>query len=531
MLKLMLVDDEPFILQGLQILVDWEQEGFEIVAVMSNGKEALDYLKENKVDLIISDIQMPVMTGLELLETIQKEQISDARFAILTGYDDFSYAQRAIKNNSMDYILKPVRKEDILNLLRNVSKLKTESIKQDEKQQKMEDAYLARNVIALLKGKFDANNIEYVESHMQLQGGIRYVDIEVLFDWHENDEDDYDMRMLQRQLHGACREVLKENVNHFIFDVSYDEDSYDVGFIFCDNMATRSDLTEMEFFSEMLAKIEHIMLKTVRMTCGKKVSDIAALAKSYSSCCMLNSIKGFRSEKKIYIYEDEAQVNSEGVVLCKKSIDDCIMAIETNDKEEIASSVEQLYDEMQKNGGYSNVINLNINYLLFQLIHIASEHDDNVNQEEIVQYISENSFESSLQRGSCQHMKRFTLQFAEYLAGLRKNKSTGVLALIETDIKEHFAENISLKTLSDKYYMNSSYLGQLFRKKYSQSFKDYLTNYRINEAAKQLVDTDKKINQIAEDVGYKDSDYFIRKFIEIKGCTPSKYRKNSMDNY
>ena len=123
MLRVMLVDDEPFILQGLKILVDWNKEGFDIVYTASNGKEALEYLKNNEVDLIISDIQMPVMNGLELLENIQKTGVSHARFAILTGYDDFSYAQRAIKYNSMDYILKPVQKKDILALLRNVSKL------------------------------------------------------------------------------------------------------------------------------------------------------------------------------------------------------------------------------------------------------------------------------------------------------------------------------------------------------------------------------------------------------------------------
>ena len=70
MLRVMLVDDEPFILQGLKILVDWNKEGFDIVYTASNGKEALEYLKNNEVDLIISDVQMPVMNGLELLENI-----------------------------------------------------------------------------------------------------------------------------------------------------------------------------------------------------------------------------------------------------------------------------------------------------------------------------------------------------------------------------------------------------------------------------------------------------------------------------
>ena len=173
MLKVMLVDDEPFILQGLKILVDWEKEGYEIFASFSNGKDALDYLRNNEVDLIISDIQMPLMTGLELLETIQKEKISEARFAILTGYDDFSYAQKAIKYNSMDYILKPVQKKDILALLRNVSDLEKENKEKEGDRKKMEDAYLARNVIALIKGKYDENNLEYVNKHMQLSGKIR----------------------------------------------------------------------------------------------------------------------------------------------------------------------------------------------------------------------------------------------------------------------------------------------------------------------------------------------------------------------
>ncbi|MCR5847805.1 MAG: response regulator [Lachnospiraceae bacterium] len=527
MLRVMLVDDEPFILQGLKILVDWNKEGYEIVAAVSNGKEAVDYLKDNEVDLIISDIQMPVMNGLELLENIQKTGISKARFAILTGYDDFSYAQRAIKNNSMDYILKPVQKKDILALLRNVSNLERENREKEDDRHKMEDAYLARNVIALIKGKFDDNNLEYVNNHMQLSGKIRYVDIEIAGELRESDEDDYDMRVLQHQLFTICREIQKENDNHFIFDVSYDETSYDIGFIYCDNMATRVDMTEIDYLEGMIKKIEGIILKPVRMICGKRVNDISQIAKSYSSCRMLNSIKGFHSEKRVYIYEEEVQVEQKTAYLCKKSLDECIAAIEKNEKEQIEISVEKLYEEMHNLGENYNLVNLNINYLLFQLIHLATEQDDNVNQEEVIQYISENSFEESLSRGSSQHLKNFALQYADYLMSLRKNVSRGILSSIEKDIAEHYADNISLRNLGEKYYMNSSYLGQVFRKKYNVSFKDYLTNIRINEAAKQLIMSDKKINQIAEEVGYLDCDYFIRKFIEIKGCTPSKYRKNN----
>ncbi len=527
MLKVMLVDDEPFILQGLKILVDWEEEGFEIAALMSNGAEALEFLKKNKVDLIISDIQMPVLTGLELLEAIRRDNISEARFAILTGYDDFAYVQTAIRSSCMDYILKPVQKEDLITLLRKVSKLSTKNDLEKENHKKLEGAYLARNIISILNGKFDDTNINYVKNHLQLSGYMRFIDMETVVDDIKNDDEDFDARGQQHRLYDACVDIFKENANHFIFDVSHDEDRYDVGFIFCENMATRHDMTESEFLEDMLSRLETLLGASVRMLCGKQVNTIASLSKSYSSGCMLGSIKGFHSRKSIYTYEEELQVEQNSVVLCKNALDDCIKAIEGNEREEIEKSVELLYEEMKNPVSQGNVAGLNINYLLFQLIHLASKQDSEVNQEEIVSYISEHSFESSFTRGSSEHMKRFAVEYSDYLMGLRKNLSGGILADVERDIREHYGENISLKSFGEKYFINSSYLGQCFRNKYKMTFKDYLANHRINEAAILLKSTDKKISHIAEEVGYKDSDYFIRQFIKLKGLTPSKYRKSA----
>ena len=192
MLKVMIVDDEPYILQGLQLLIDWNHEGFEIDALMSNGKEALDYLADHKIDLIISDIKMPVMNGLDLLDEVERQHLSEAKFVFLTGYDDFSYVQRAIRNNCLDYILKPVSKEDLLALLHKVSNLNEEKEKVRESQKNMEDAFLASNLMSIIKGKFDENNIDFVNNHLQLAGGIRFVDIEMMTEDSSDEEDDYD---------------------------------------------------------------------------------------------------------------------------------------------------------------------------------------------------------------------------------------------------------------------------------------------------------------------------------------------------
>ena len=127
-------------------------------------------------------------------------------------------------------------------------------------------------------------------------------------------------------------------------------------------------------------------------------------------------------------------------------------------------------------------------------------------------------------------MYKFATEYAQYLNQLRKNVSGGILKDVENEIKERYNENLSLKKLSEKYFINCSYLGSLFTKKYGVSFKDYLTDYRINEAAKLLLNTNDKIVDISVAVGYKNSDYFIRRFIEIKGMTPSQYRRQKKNN-
>lgn len=528
MLRVLLVDDEPFIVQGLSVLVDWASEGFEIVATATDGKEAVAYLRENKVDLILADIKMPVMTGLELLETIRSEHLSDAYFVILSGYSDFGYAQKAMRYKCMEYVLKPVEKAQLLEILRKVARL-TENNKIDEQNKyTMQKAYLARNMIALLYGKYDQMNLEYVKNHMRLSEGIRYIDIELYTPIEKDDFEEGEMRKRQRKLYQSCVELLKEDEGHCIFDVSYDEKSYDIGFIYCDYMASMQSITEKEYLDQFIKDIEASLGHPVRMMVGKKVTDIAAVAKSYSSARVLASLEAFREKKDIYYYEEEMQVNQGGIVLCKQSLDALIQAIEQNDKILIRKCVKDLYEEIKHMGVVGDTVNLNINYLLFQLIHLATEQDDCLNQEEILHYISESSFEEGIMRGSLAHLSRFSLEYADYLAQLRKNVSRGVLADVEREVRENYAENLTLRELSKKYYVNSAYLGQLFRKKYGVSFKDYLNNYRIEQAAQKLLRTDEKIYQIAREVGYKDLDYFINRFISVKGCTPAKFRKQSV---
>lgn len=345
MLKVLIVDDEPFIAQGLQVLIDWKSYGYEVAGVVYNGMEAIEFLREHTVSLILADVKMPVMDGISLLKKIREENLSDAFFVIISGYGSFEYAQQAIKYKCTDYILKPVSKQQLLELL---GRLK-------------------------------------ITSHDQVE----------------------------------------ENNKH---------------------------------------------------------------------------------------------------VISEKLIAELIKALEENYVLKIKSIANLVYDEFDKGKMESGMVQVNLNYLLVKLTHLVVALDDSVDQNEIIHRIKKNFLEMySKENREC--FEKFMLEYAEYLNNQRNYVSGGVLCKVEREIKQRYQENLTLKELSKKYYVNSTYLGQQFRKKYGVSFKDYLNQYRIEKAAEHLLRTDEKIYLVAEKVGYKDLDYFVNKFISIKGCTPTSYRK------
>lgn len=527
LLRVLLVDDEPFIVQGLSVLLDWAKEGFEIAGMVSNGAEAVQFLKEQKVDLVIADIKMPVMSGLELLRLVREEKLSEAYFVILSGYGDFEYAREALRYECIDYLLKPVQKEELTGILEKIAAQHSISVKSQHESSQSEKAHLTRNVIALLSGKYDQINLDYVKQHLQFTELIRYVSIEL--DVMEMSEaySEEQKRQFQRQLYQNCMSDLGEEKGRYcFFDVSGQERRYDIGLLYCDKLAAESEVAETTYFNNFMKKNTHSLGVPVVMFVGCQVLDVAKLSESYRSVQVMKSMQSFRKKRMITYYGVGEENTNKSHLLCKKTIDALLRAVEQNNRDQMEQQLNLLYEEINGLGQHMELIELNINYLLFQLIHLAAEQDDDVNQEEIMCFISENEFGYGVIPGSKEHLKKFVFAYAEYITQLRKRIYSGVLGQIEKEVEQYFKENLTLKELSKKYYINSAYLGQIFQKKHGQSFKDYLNNYRMEQAVVLLVQTDKKIYEIAEAVGYHDAEYFINRFIAFKGSTPTKFRKH-----
>ncbi len=516
MLKVLLVDDEPFILQGLSVLIDWESYGYEIVKTASNGLEALEYLYENPVDLILADIKMPGMTGIELLETVRKGKVTNAYFAFLSGYQDFSYARAALCNDCVDYILKPVNKEELTGLLQRVHNLHTADEMHRMEARLQEKALFARNLIAILRGKYDALNLQYVEERLRTAGKLRYIGIEIdVRSPMVGDMAEEKKRYWQRQLYEICQELV--GFYQCIFDVYGRENRYDVGMVYCEATARRAGQSEQEYLSGLLGRIRQKIAVPVIMLVGNQVESLSGLGESFRSVAVARSFRDIRLNA-----EGSAAAGS---TLCKQTIDGLLAAVEQNEKKKIGEWVERLDREMNGSGMDLELIDINIGYLLFGLAHLAAVQNENVDQEEILRFIGHNAFEGGIIRGNRCHLYKFACEYADYLTQLRSKGTYGVLAEIEKEIRKRYAENLTLKELGKKYFVNTAYLGQLFRKNYGVTFKDYLNNYRMERAAELLMHSGMKVAEVAERVGYRDMDYFIDRFVVAKGCTPARFRK------
>lgn len=372
MMKVVLVDDEPYILEGLSVIIDWEKEGFEIVGKTQDAGEALELVKKEEPDLLISDIKMPVMSGLDMIEEMRKQDIFDTYCVLLSGYSDFEYAKRAIKNDCLDYMLKPVDKEELLNVLAKV-----------------------------------------------------------------------------RQEKSKVKPVRKKD------------------------QAVVSSFLDFDFMET-----------------------------------------------------ENSRWNPSANPIDKQKIDALIRAIETNQKDEIMELSKDLYDVFQN--AEPRVCKIAINYMLFELIHLATLVDNTINQQEVIKFICDNAFDPGQDNNDWLNMVSLMQDYGDYLVQLRGNQAQGVLGQVEIYLKENYQENITLKDLGKKYYVNAAYLGQIFKKQYGESFKEYLNKIRIEKAEDLLLHSDMKIYEIAEEVGYKDIDYFINKFISLRGCTPTKFRKRTV---
>lgn len=506
MYKVMLVDDEKLITEGLKNLIDWEKLNLEVVATANNGEEALRKLKEEKAQIVITDINMPVMTGLDLIKEV-KGKDNKTNFIILSGYDEFSYAKKAIEYGVDSYILKPIDEEELektlIKLLARIEKSKKE---------KKDVLYKNTKLLQFINGKINKEEILKIEDELNIPlRGKSYTVSSIILNKKNEDGKYINIDEIIEEYSGKNYELLHKFDGQTILINSWDL-----------NVKNEEVLKYFNFIKEkLIKKIEGDVFIAV----GDVTKDIDLLKNSLNSS---NKLKKY--------------ILTEGTNICLTSEDVTnIKDYKTNFSKEI-ERLNKIIIEKDGSGakmfleGLIDDIALtpkNIYDLSIRVVMLIDKISDEfkVDKKYVKDSLSSNIVEicSESTRDS---IKAFLASEIEELISVMYSTTkrySPVVSQIVSNIEERYSEELSLKILAYQYNINSSYLGRIFTKEVGMSFSDYLNKVKNTKAKELILETNMKINDIAKAIGYTDTSYFYRKFKKYYGICPSTLRE--MKNY
>ncbi len=503
MKKVMLAEDEEFILQGIRCIIDWEEISMKVVSMARNGREALEMFQKEPVDILVTDVEMPQMNGLDLIKEIRRIQ-PKTRCIILSGYDEFEYARSALRLDVEEYILKPVNEDQLRQALVRAAEHLDEIDR--KKIGSMEDKIGWHK---FLNGKLDGNEmaefyqvLPVIGRDEQVCGAIMKIDTKSL----ENNEGIQVILMETQKLTGKVKTIYLSPDTLFLLLYSSEETiARQAAEIFGGlqyHLESRYGI--MTFFTISAPIREYEKLPE----CYKTASRLQKyrILEGYGSCIDENYIKD-RATQDVVI--DETQLRK---MILKKDRDGALHYIEdlfiNNLRSEV--SVDVLYQLALK--------------LAILLQDIKREYK--LGQPGNMQDFSE-MIEQIYKADDIMGLKSiFISEIAEIITYLHTEDSqyTPVVKQIMAEVQKNYREDMNLKILSYKYHMNASYLGQIFQKEVGCSFTQYLSNTKNRIAKDLILNTNMKINDIAREVGYPDTSYFYRKFKQCYGVSPASLR-------
>lgn len=520
MIQVLIADDEPFIRQGLMLLVDWEALGFRICGQASNGTQALESIPNMRPDLIISDIKMPGMDGLQLAQALHEQYGGDIKMILLSGFYEFEYAKQAIKYQVKDYILKPIVKEELVQVLEAFRISFLADREEQQRRRKQEQIVLAQQMQAILLGSADPEIFASMQRRYPHADRYRCILIEP----HAETAQDPRWR------------AQIEEVRSLLDTESGTELLIDYGAALLHVVADRSSTRESfspETYIPPLPPLSDSEREETRFYVGKTVSRLEDLHESYQSCQVIKNLRFFGSSDPVHYFEytDTALFNDRPGQRERELFDALIRATEQRRSEELREHAQAIFRYFRDERIDPGIVRVHLHHLAHDLLQLI-DGDPCLADAEFMHsaFLQAHYAKLSLDE-NIDNLDEFARKCTDKLNEQQKWNAMGILAKIEAHIREHYTENLSLKRLGEHFYMNSAYLGQIFKKHYGVSFSDYLNQLRIDEAERLLRRTDHKVYEIAEQVGYRDSDYFISRFEKIKGETPAQYRKRTQSEH
>ena len=519
MFKVLLVDDEPFVTKALKVLIDWEEQGYVVCGDAKDGKDALCKIEKIKPDLVITDIRMPRLDGISLIKHCVEELNLKSKFIILSGYNEFKLALQAINYKVKDYILKPIDEDELIEKLKEIH----EEIKKEKQVETLIEStnnlFTQNFVEKLIKNQQSIVEVEWLDNKLKLKENqiLRYCIIKL--EQRYKDEFGEEQNKINKN---EILSILKSKDYFYIIKESKNK----IQVILKENV--KEDNTFHGRINNFLQEANEIDNLVVSIYLGGKINSLDKLKDSYEQCLKTMEYSFYKDKDSLIYYEQIKKPEMTFSLEKTLSVSTVVKAIEMGEYSEIQKELATVFKQFQSSLAPVEAVKIYINNVVIKTMKIMVELGGEVDLfSKKYSYFVYNMENFNLQEVQEKTLK-FCLKSSCYIKELQQGNSMGVINEIEKYIKENYMNDISLKALSEKYYMNSVYLGQQFKRYFGVNFNDYLNELRIEEAKKQLSRTNKKIYEIAESVGYKNTDYFVSRFQKFTNMSPSKYRKMAL---
>lgn len=533
MYTVMLIDDEPLILEKLRHVIDWENEGCRIVAEARNGAEALRLCRDLKPQLIFSDIYMPLMDGIELAEEI-KSFLPESLVILISGYNEFSYAQKAIEAGVFRYLLKPIRAGELTKILAEAKECLAARRQATEEKIRLQN--LIRKNLPGLREKFFIKLINGELGPEDLQAQLAFLEIEVqgklwgtiLFQF-----DNY-LQLVKETSEAELQfykfhllDLVKKRFTTPCFLYAFINKPNEIVLLY-----SLEEAAQEKAIYETILAVQDEILRTDGVSfsagIGGLYPNLVAQDRSYQEARLALEFKIWTGGNALIPYKDIENSKS-GRLLHHREQETLSSLLREGNYTKTTAFLEQLFANL-KTENYllmpKSFLRLTILDLVNQIIRSLLEFNGSPDElygpafdpvREIEKFDTLEQLQSWL--------TRLTKQAVEFINNHKQKVGRNFVEKARQFIEDNFRDpELNLDKVADHVYISSCYLSRLFKEVTTYSFTEYLNRRRIKEAKRLLLTSPAKIYAIAEAVGFRDSHYFGIVFKKITGLAPSDYR-------
>ncbi len=538
MFKLLVVEDEEMIRNKILQNINWKENGFDEVFQASDGVEALEIVKNHTVDILITDIQMPKMSGIELIREV-KSTNKHIKTVIITAYAEFEYAKESVKLNVNDYILKPFKSKDLLEIvIRLVEEIHRErserieienlrkKLRENRKilQEKLLNDLLGNNFVGDIDNSLDYLDMSFMKNREFFIAAVNIDNfVEMMKDESEEQKYIFNLSLFNYVTKFLLEYDMNNDISTILTPV-YTVINYKIDQIV---IAVFQDVDTCIPVIEALSESSRKELGFgITIGIGNTYQNLAHTHISYKEACSAAMLGCVYGRGIVYKFNDlnlgnKVYSKQLHILVETKLYDDLKVGAFDEIKKDIVEIITQIKNSKLELDTINTVI-YNIMLLSCKTINELGFNVFEIMGEDFSLHFDVKEIDNLIQLE--EWFMSFFSRVNEYITQKRSNRNENLIAKVKEYVDCNYVNNITLTSISKDFGISSGYLSVLFNDYIGQKFIDYLSNLRIQKAKNLLKSTDMKIYEIADKVGYRDAYYFSTAFKKIVGINPTDYR-------